>query len=162
MSQLQRFKSAQGSAFAGFDSALDEIRGGRKRGHWIWYVFPQVAGLGSSPTAQTFAITSTEEAKAYLRDPDLRSRLLSITSAVAEQLRSRKVSLRQLMGSEIDALKIVSSLTLFGRVAGELQQVEGLAACGALSAAAHEVLTLAAEEGYPPCAYTLRFLGRPE
>ena len=162
MSQLQRFKSAQDSAFAGFDSALDEIRSGRKRGHWIWYVFPQVAGLGNSPAAQTFAITSTEEARAYLRDPDLRSRLLSITSAVADQLRSRKVSLRQLMGSEIDALKIVSSLTLFDRVASELQNVEGLDACGALSAAAQEVLRLASDEGYPPCAYTLRFLGRSE
>lgn len=162
MSELQRFKSAQDAAFAGFDSALDEIRSGRKRGHWIWYVFPQVAGLGSSPAAQTFAITSAEEARAYLRDPDLRSRLLSITSAVADQLRSRRVPLRQLMGSEIDALKIVSSLTLFGRVASELQNVEGLDAYGALSSAAQEVLTRAADEGYPPCAYTLRFLGRLE
>ena len=159
MSEVQRFKSAQNSAVAGFDSALDEIRSGRKRGHWIWYVFPQATGLGSSVPAQTFAIASVDEARAYLRDVELRSRLLAITVAVADQLATGKVSLPQLMGSEIDALKIVSSLTLFGHIAGELRDTEAHDTYQALARAAQDVLIAAAEEGYPPCAYTLRFLG---
>lgn len=160
MSAIERFKSAQDSAFAGFDSALREIRGGRKHGHWIWYVFPQVIGLGSSSHAQTFAIRSADEARDYLRDPELRSRLLSITIAVADRLESGKVSLRELMGSEIDAVKVVSSLTLFRHIASGLHETENLDESQSLAVAAQRVLTIAAKDGYPPCAYTLRFLGQ--
>jgi uncharacterized protein (DUF1810 family) len=156
MSGLQRFKAAQSSPGSGFECALAEIRAGGKRGHWIWYVFPQLEGLGTSGLSHSFAIHGEEEAVAYLQDSELRSRLLTISSAVAEQLRSGKArSLRQLMGSEIDARKVVSSLTLFGHVAKSLSAVEGVAACSSMARVADEILALAASEGYPACAYTL-------
>jgi uncharacterized protein (DUF1810 family) len=161
MSRLDRFKAAQDSSRSGFESALDEIRAGAKRGHWIWYVFPQLAGLGSSPLSQSFAIDDEEEAAEYLQDAELRSRLLTIASAVAEQLRKGR-TLRGLMGSEIDAQKVVSSLTLFGRVARKLHEVGGTNAYDSVAKIADEVLVAAASQGYPPCAYTLRRLERSD
>ena len=129
MSRLERFKSAQDSADSGFESALEEIRAGRKRGHWIWYVFPQLSGLGTSGFSHSFAIDGEEEAIAFLHDEKLRSRLLTIATAVVEQLKSHKATpLRALMGSDIDARKVVSSLTLFGRVAKKLHAAEDIQA----------------------------------
>ena len=158
---LERFRVAQDDPHAGFAAALDELRSGGKRGHWIWYVFPQIDGLGSSPQSQRFALQGQEEAEAYLRDPGLRARYLTIASTVAEQLRSRSApSLRALMGSEIDAVKLVSSLTLFRHVARTLQAREAHDDYAAIGEAADYVLTRAAEEGYPPCAHTLRRLAR--
>jgi uncharacterized protein (DUF1810 family) len=101
-----------------------------------------------------------DEAKAYLRDLDLRSRLLSIAGAVADQLESGKLSIGELMASEIDALKVVSSLTLFRHIARELHESEGLDAYLSVATVAERVLTIAAGDGYPPCAHTLRFLGQ--
>lgn len=127
MSRLERFKTAQDSSHSGFESALDEIRTGLKRGHWIWYVFPQLSGLGSSSLSQSFAIDGEEEAAEFLHDSELRSRLLAIATAVGTQLQARKAtSLRALMGSEWDARKVVSSLTLFGPVAKKLNAAEGI------------------------------------
>ena len=160
MSRLERFKSAQNSAGAGFDTALAEIRAGRKRSHWIWYVFPQLYGLGVSAMSQSFAIEGEEEAEDYLRDPMLRSRLIEITSAVAAQLRTGRVGLVDLMGSEIDAQKVVSSLTLFGPVARKLHGIDELPDLATLANLADEVLTVAASQGYPECAHTRRFLER--
>ena len=159
---LERFKAAQDSPHAGFEAALEEIRSGRKRGHWIWYVFPQLAGLGSSEPARAFSIANEQEAATFLRDAELRARLLTISTAVLEQLK-RGVSLRALMGSEIDALKLVSSLTLFTHVAKSMHTAEAPAApldpdADALVKVADEVLRAAADEGYPPCGYTLRRL----
>lgn len=159
MSRLDRFKEAQNASYAGFESALEELRSGGKKGHWIWYVFPQISGLGISSTSERFAIDSEEEAVEFLRDSELRSRLLTIASTVAEQLKSGNAkSLRQLMGSDTDARKVVSSLTLFGQVARKLRETDGLEAYSSLAAAADDVLRVAASQGYPPCAYTLRFL----
>jgi uncharacterized protein (DUF1810 family) len=152
--QLQRFKDAQSQRGSGFESALAEIQRGRKLGHWIWYVFPQLAGLGHSGMAQTYGIDGVAEAEAYLRDPLLRGRLLTITLAVAEQLRSG-VSLESLMNSSIDALKLVSSMTLFGHLAKRLQAAENLRDCASLARIADEVLVKADAEGYLPCAFTL-------
>ena len=70
VSTLHRFKAAQNSPHAGFQAALEEIRSGAKTGHWIWYVFPQLAGLGTSALSQTFAIEGREEAREFLRDPE--------------------------------------------------------------------------------------------
>ena len=156
MARLERFKEAQNSSYGGFDAALAEMKTGGKTGHWIWYVFPQIRGLGRSGTALEYAIDDSEEAAAFLRDEELRSRLLTITTVVAEQLKSGRVTLRALMGSEIDALKLVSSMTLFGRVAKKLSASEGVDVYGPLAEVADEVLTLAASQGYPACAYTLR------
>jgi uncharacterized protein (DUF1810 family) len=161
MSRLDRFKAAQDSSRSGFQSALGEIQAGAKRGHWIWYVFPQLAGLGSSPLSQSFAIDDEEEAAEYLQDAELRSRLLAIANAVADQLKAGK-TLRGLMGSEIDAQKVVSSLTLFGHVAGKRHDIEGIDAYDAVARIADEVLAAAASQGFAPCAYTLRRLRQAE
>jgi uncharacterized protein (DUF1810 family) len=143
----------------GFEAALHEIQAGGKRGHWIWYVFPQLSGLGSSDFSHAFAIDGKREAAELLRDPKLRSRLLTISAAVATQLRTRKAaSLRTLMGSDTDARKIVSSLALFGSVAKDLYTREGLADCHALAQVADEVLAIAASQGYPACEFTIQTL----
>src|SRR6478672_7305073 len=108
MTDLDRFKSAQASADGGFADALREIRAGRKTSHWIWYIFPQISGLGSSPTARHYALADAAEAEAYLRDPVLGERLVSIAEEVSRHLHGHSpVPLRALMGSHIDALKLV-------------------------------------------------------
>ena len=157
---LERFRQAQNAPFAGFAAALDEVRAGGKRSHWIWYVFPQIDGLGSSPTAQRFALHGEEETAAFLRDSELRGRYLTIASAVEEQLRTYPgTSLRMLMGSGIDARKLVSSLTLFRHVAQELHAREPHDDYAAIARVADAILARAEAEGYPPCAFTLRQLG---
>ena len=160
MSTLERFKTAQKSPGSGFDTALAEIRAGRKRSHWIWYIFPQLAGLGASARSQAFAIEGEEEAEEYLRDPLLRARLLEIAAAAAGQLQDGTTPLTELMGSEVDAQKLVSSMTLFGIVSRKLHGIEGLDQYEALADVADQVLTVAASQGYPACAITRRVLGR--
>jgi len=157
VSRLDRFRHAQDSLHAGFATALAEVRAGEKRGHWIWYVFPQIGGLGTSAAAQAYAIDGTQEAVEYLRDPELSSRLLTAADAVGEQLRAGK-PLRELMGSDTDAKKLVSSMTLFGHVARRLRSAGDADAFGSIAGAADDILTMAATQGYPPCAYTLRRL----
>jgi uncharacterized protein (DUF1810 family) len=154
---LERFRDAQDSSHEGFESALDELRAGRKSGHWIWYVFPQISGLGTSGPSQTFGIDGEVEAEKFLRDPELRSRYLAIAQAVADQLRAGK-ALRALMGSDIDAKKVVSSLTLFRHVARKLHDAEGIGAYSSVASVADQVLAVAATQGYPPCPYTLQRL----
>src|SRR4051812_17946964 len=86
MADLTRFRDAQDQAHSGFDAALREIRAGRKQSHWIWYIFPQLAGLGSSSLSRFYALRDTVEAADYLRDHTLRDRLLTMTIAVRDQL----------------------------------------------------------------------------
>ena len=103
---LDRFLKAQEDTY---DTALDELKAGRKRSHWIWFVFPQIAGLGQSPTAQFYAIASRDEAAAYLRHPILGGRLhesLKILQTL-EETRADHIF------GELDAMKFRSSLTLF-------------------------------------------------
>src|SRR5262252_4243976 len=138
MYDLKRFKDAQEQSRAGFQSALSEIKAGYKRSHWIWYIFPQISGLGSSGMARAYALVDPGEATAYLQDRELRSRLLAITSAAAEHLR-RGVPLERMMGSDIDALKLVSSLTLFGELARRLSASEHLPEYEALAKASQEI-----------------------
>ena len=144
-SSLDRFRRAQEGPVAGFESALQEIRSGGKRGHWIWYVFPQLAGLGSSPMSLAYGIADAAEAEAYLRDPVLGQRLVAIAGAVAEQVRSG-ASLQQVLGSEIDVLKLVSSLTLFGSIAKNVSAT-GHAHAGALSRVVDDLLQAARADG---------------
>ena len=158
---LARFISAQDSLDAGFESALREIRGGRKTGHWIWYVLPQLSGLGASEMSRRFGLRDAAEAADYIRDPLLGPRLLTIVSAIAEQLASRPgLPVAALMGSEIDARKLVSSLTLFERVGRDLEGTEVSERARALADTSHRLLATAAAEGYPPCAYTIGRLER--
>lgn len=158
-SPLQRFKDAQDQPVAGFESALSEMRSGVKRSHWIWYVFPQLSGLGQSAAALTYGLRDIPEARDYLRDPLLRSRLLLIASVVAEKIGpQRKTPLPRLMGSTIDVTKLVSSMTLFESVAKRLHAEEGDAEYAAIARVADEILSVAKTEGYPPCRFTLERL----
>jgi uncharacterized protein (DUF1810 family) len=109
---LQRFVDAQRDSY---DTALAELRAGAKRSHWMWFVFPQVAGLGRSATAQHFAISGLDEARAYLAHPVLGPRLVECAGALTDLDVDDPV---QVMGS-IDAQKLRSSMTLFARAADE-------------------------------------------
>jgi len=143
---------------SGFQSALSEVHAGGKRSHWIWYVLPQLSGMGHSTASRTYGLDGVQEAEEYLRDPLLRSRLMAIASAVAEQLAGERVTLLRLMGSSIDATKLVSSMTLFQHVAKRLHDAEGLEEYAALEGTAKTILARAAAEGYPPCQFTLNAL----
>ena len=159
--QLERFKHAQDAGPASYATALSEIRSGGKRSHWIWYIFPQLEGLGTSDYACRYAIRDIHEAVAYLDDPVLGPRLEEITKAVAEQLR-KGIDLETLLGSHVDALKIVSSLTLFAEAADTSTTSPGLADHRDFAAVAREVLTIAEARGFPPCQRTLdRLRTRP-
>ena len=117
MADLSRFLTAQNEGTPStFDRALNELKNGRKRSHWIWFVLPQLRCLGRSATAIHFGIKDLEEARAYLADPVLRERLEQVIAVLAEQLERPDQSLRKLMGKPIDATKTISSLTLFEAV----------------------------------------------
>jgi uncharacterized protein (DUF1810 family) len=103
---LQRFVDAQDRVYG---QVLDELRAGRKRSHWIWFIFPQIAGLGSSATAARYAITSLDEARAYVNHDVLGPRLHECTRLV-NAVRDRSIG--QIFGSP-DDMKVRSSMTLF-------------------------------------------------
>lgn len=152
---LDRFRSAQDARDAGFETALREIRAGRKTSHWIWYVFPQLTGLGQSSTAVYYGLAGPEEAADYLRDPILGERLVTAAAAVATQLAAPRPSpLEQLMGSRIDALKLVSSMTLFQHVATTLHAADPRPELAAMARHAETILAAAAAQGYRRCAFT--------
>ena len=110
----KRFLDAQNAGSpSAYDRAMAELRAGRKRSHWIWFVLPQLAGLGRSAMAQRYGIADLAEARAYLADPLLLHRLEAVISVIDEQLRKPGQSLEHLMGGGLDAAKTVSSLTLF-------------------------------------------------
>lgn len=108
---LDRFVGAQAMSY---ETALAEIRRGAKRSHWMWYVFPQIAGLGSSPTARHFAIASLDEARAYLAHPVLGPRLHECVAALQDLTGT---TAEAVFGS-VDAMKLRSSLTLFVEAGG--------------------------------------------
>ena len=149
---LERFHEAQAGRGAGYDTALAEIRAGGKRSHWIWYVFPQIEGLGRSSTALAYAMKDLGEACAYLRDPILRARYEEIVAAVSEQL-VRGIRLEHLMRGRTDALKLVSSLTLFRAAAEQLVREDPVYASLAERLAA--LLGQTGEQDYPACDFTL-------
>ena len=105
---LARFTEAQ-DAGGTYDRALAELRAGRKTSHWMWFVFPQIAGLGRSPAAQRYAIVSPAEARAYVEHPVLGPRLVESAEALLTHPDS---SAREILGG-IDAVKLRSSMTLF-------------------------------------------------
>jgi uncharacterized protein (DUF1810 family) len=106
---LQRFVEAQETVYA---EVLAELKAGRKRTHWMWFVFPQLAGLGSSPMARQYAVSDMPEARAYLAHPILGRRLIECVQAM---LQHSQLLPRQVLG-EIDAVKWRSCLTLFEAV----------------------------------------------
>ena len=105
MPDLTRFHDAQATTYA---TALAELRAGQKRSHWMWFVFPQVAGLGRSSTARFYAIADLAEARAYLADPVLGPRL----EESARALLAHDAPATAILGG-IDAMKLRSSMTLF-------------------------------------------------
>jgi uncharacterized protein (DUF1810 family) len=111
--ELQRFIDAQDRGGT-YTQALSELRAGRKRGHWIWFVFPQIAGLGFSEMSRRYAIGSREEASAYLEHSVLGGRLVECAEAL---LALPSTDATAVMG-ELDALKLRSSMTLFAQTAG--------------------------------------------
>ena len=106
MANIERFLSAQERDYA---TALQEVKNGRKQGHWIWYIFPQIAGLGASSTSQYYAIADLNEAKAYLANPILRAHLTEISTALLELATDDAES----VFGYLDAMKVRSSMNLF-------------------------------------------------
>jgi uncharacterized protein (DUF1810 family) len=113
---LDRFLSAQVGIF---DTALSELEAGRKRSHWMWFIFPQMRGLGMSSTAQKYGIVSLDEAKAYLAHPVLGERLRQCTEAV---LAVKGRTLHEIFGSP-DDMKFGSSMTLFAVADGTPENI---------------------------------------
>ena len=109
---LQRFVDAQEGVYEG---ACSELRRGRKTGHWMWFIFPQLRGLGSSPMAEYYGIASLAEARAYMEDPLLGERLIECIRIVT-LIEGR--SLREIFGSP-DDMKFTSSMTLFAHAVTE-------------------------------------------
>src|SRR4051812_47935887 len=108
---LARFRAAQEGVFA---AALAELKAGRKRSHWMWFIFPQLRGLGRSETAQYYGIGSREEAQAYLADPTLGPRLIEACGLL---MTHEAATAREILGSP-DDLKLRSCATLFASLPG--------------------------------------------
>jgi uncharacterized protein (DUF1810 family) len=120
--QLQRFVDAQESVF---EIALLELQSGRKHSHWIWFIFPQLAELGRSPTSQFYGIRTLHEARAYLAHPVLGERYRQCVEAVLAWAGKRDAA--EIFG-ELDAMKLRSSLTLFEVASGDARLAETLKA----------------------------------
>ena len=116
---LQRFVDAQAPVY---QRVLAELRQGKKQSHWMWFIFPQLAGLGHSPMAQRFAIASREEAVAYLGHVVLGRRLRECTALVSA-VQGRTI--REILGSP-DDIKFCSSMTLFGAVSSDPEFAEAI------------------------------------
>src|SRR6202046_1182081 len=112
--RLERFVAAQDSG-ATYQRALAELRAGRKGSHWVWFIFPQVAGLGLSAMAQRFAISGLAEARAYLGHPVLGPRLRECTEAIAAVTAGAAAGIR----GPVDAMKLRSCMTLFAAAGPE-------------------------------------------
>ncbi len=149
---LERFIDAQRRDFG---RALEEVATGRKRSHWMWYIFPQVGGLGASTTSRRYAIASLTEAEAFLTHPVLGQRYRQSVDAVWQQVVEGGTSIRDLFGMPDDA-KLVSSLTLFAGVARRLDPAQPDLATFATRA--DEILQAAYAQGLARCAVTELFL----
>ena len=150
-SGVERFIAAQDHGE--FESALAEIEAGRKRSHWIWFVFPQIRGLGTSQMSREYAIAGRQEAEAFLQHPVLSARLMKIAEAAAAQMR-KGVPITVLMGSSVDAAKLVSSMTLFAAVARSMPEGQRTPVTTAIANAADAILTAAASQGFARCSHT--------
>ena len=116
---LNRFIEAQNRDY---DIALAEIRAGKKASHWMWYIFPQLKGLGRSSTSEYYGLSGIKEAQAYLSDPILKARLIEITDAV---IAHKDKSAEEIFGG-IDAKKLRSCMTLFSTAAPDILVFEAV------------------------------------
>src|SRR5687767_7927334 len=114
---------------ASYDDALAELRAGRKQSHWIWYVFPILAGLRASSTAARYALKGPDAALEYLQHPVLKQRLVDVVNAVHAHVVIEGKSLMDLMGDPVDAKKVVSCCTLFAPVGAAAGQQELATKC---------------------------------
>lgn len=112
---LDRFKKAQRMEDGGQATALGELRSGGKRSHWIWYILPQLSALGKSDRSHFYGISCLDEAILYLRDDELQTNLYEVCDAILDCRTDDPVSI---MGSEVDAMKLRSSMTLFELASG--------------------------------------------
>ena len=112
INSLDRFLEAQERMY---ETALKEIKNGEKESHWMWYIFPQLRGLGRSQMAYVYGINGLEEAKAYLTHPVLSARLIEISEALLEH---KDKDIEDILG-DVDAMKLRSSMTLFALISEE-------------------------------------------
>jgi uncharacterized protein (DUF1810 family) len=118
---LQRFLDAQANHY---QKALAEIKNGQKQGHWMWFIFPQIQGLGFSSMAMYYSISNQEEAKAYLSHPVLSNNLIEISNVVlALKIMNPQISAIEIF-DEIDAIKLKSSMTLFSETIRNEHQLD--------------------------------------
>ena len=152
---LQRFVNAQ-DAGGTYERALAELQAGCKTSHWMWFVFPQIAGLGQSEMSQRYAIDSLEEARAYLEHPVLGPRLVECARAL---LGHEGLTAEEIMGG-IDALKLRSSMTLFARAAQLAKPQQPLYSTGSRGLDEGEVFEQVLERyfGGEPDGATLRLV----
>lgn len=149
---LDRFVDAQRG---NFERILGEINAGRKQSHWMWYVLPQVAGLGLSPTSKRYAITSVAEAEALLTHPILGDRYRQIVDAVWHQVVDNGATIHHVFGSP-DDIKLVSSLTLFASVGHRIDPPEPVIT--AFVTQADDILRVAYAQDFDRCKTTERFI----
>jgi uncharacterized protein (DUF1810 family) len=161
MNDLERFHKAQQSKNSGYAQAYEEIMAGNKTSHWIWYIFPQLRMLGFSFTAKYYGIVNFKEACDYLRDSLLFKHYNEIVEIIEQQLIADPTKpLNKLMGSQVDADKLSSSLTLFREVASFLGSQEGKPKhdFNGLKNRCDNIFILIAKQNYYPCERTLSYL----
>lgn len=149
---LERFKIAQADSTNGLRVAVDELRKGQKKSHWIWYTFPQLRILGRSPTAQFYGIENAAEAREYVQDPELANNLILAMEAALAQLEGG-VAVEVLMGGYTDSLKLVSCCTLFKYAADQLASPKDDTG-STIQRLADRLLYLAGEQDYAECVAT--------
>lgn len=152
----ERFLKAQADPDVGHDAALAQLRSGRKTGHWIWWTFPQLAGLGRSEVSRRFGLAGFDEARQYLEHPVLSLRLQEAMSAVAVQVGEGKRVVDVL--GDVDARKLVSCCTLFqfgGKGLATPLAREARKQANRVALMAKLLLEEAEKEGLPPCLQTL-------
>ncbi len=143
-----------------FEDAMAELRAGAKRTHWMWFVFPVLAGVSRSTTAVRFALPDVDAAAEYLRHPDLRARLVEAVKTVHDKVCVEAADVVTLMGGTVDAQKLVSCLSLFRSVArAAAAGADDLDDLAGLASHAHEIVEEAVRQGVPLCDVTEQALG---
>lgn len=158
--KLGRFHEAQDDSTGGYRQAFSEIQSGRKKSHWIWYIFPQLEHLGQSPSAKLYGIADFNEACDYLKDPILFKRYFELVKLTEEKLEN--TPLANLMGGYPDDLKFISSLTLFQSASKYLSSKEKdfQREYNDLYETCARVFEQIAQQGYTPCQQTELFIER--
>jgi len=163
--RLQRFIDAQDSPYwqsssTTYERALLELKQGQKRGHWIWFIFPQLDGLGMSRQSSIYSLKGVHEAVLYLRHKELRRRYIAAMEAV--QSVSKRKELEEILQSRVDTVKFISSLTLFQGTSRWMAEHSESLHLGASESeeitTVNELCTMlidtATQQGFKPCSFT--------